>query len=272
MQPAGIQHNRLVDGVGTEAGVARHVAEAMLRAEAETSVVYPPGRWVVALRRLLQGTALLLVLAAVFSYLGGAVPAPLVVAVVVIVFVLLVGALAWHRGVRAEPVWPQRGRSVGVLAAVGGLVLVGVALVLGPTVLRSSIAPVHLEVAVLCVGTLLVVLFAAEPLRWSRPPGGRTCSWPAGAEEYAVLSTAAMATYIDTDWLLDCAGLPPMAGGLVVDRLVADGRLRAGHGSRGAVRVVRLLPSGRQRHREQRAGLLAAAGAPVAPCRPRGHL
>jgi hypothetical protein len=252
-----------VDGVGgPDAGrrVAPHIAVAMLRAEAETSVVHPPGRWVVAVRRLLQGAALVLVLEAVLAFRGGSVPPALVVTVVVVLFVQSIGALTWARGVRAEPVWPQRGRPSAVIVSVGGVLVVGAALVVGPRLLYGSVHAAGLEPIVLGFAAVLVVLYAAEPLRWSRPPGLRTMSWPAGAEEYAVLATAAQAAYIERGWLLECAGLAPMTGGPVVDRLLADGWLRAGRGSRGAARVVRLLPSGRRRHQDQRGRLLAAVG------------
>jgi hypothetical protein len=148
---------------------------------------------------------------------------------------------------------------VGVVAAVGGLLAVGAALVLGATLASTSIQPAALDVVGLAVGAVLVVGHAAEPLRWSRPPGMPSTSWPAGAEEYAVLSTAAQAAYLERDWLLECARLAPMTGGPVVDRLVADGWLRAGRGSRGATRVVRVLPSGRRRHQQERARVVAAA-------------
>ncbi len=73
---------------------------------------------------------------------------------------------------------------------------------------------------------------------------------------------AAQAAYLERDWLLECARLAPMTGGPVVDRLVADGWLRTGRGSRAAARVVRLLPSGRRRHQQERARLVDAAGVP----------
>lgn len=200
-------------------------ARAVLRAEAETSVLHPTGlRWRVV-RRTGQAVRLVgwlwLVVTLVRAVLGGDDPAlPVGPVAVMLVASLATGAVPWSR-LRADP-------SPGSLPSTrAGRV-------------RLTLAALRGELAV-------------TP----------AASWPPGSEAFALLSTVAATDGIDRPWLLDRARLPQRTGEQWLAALARSGWLRGGEPMLGGRlrQPVRITPLGQDRLGAERARLQALGGA-----------
>lgn len=200
-------------------------ARAVLRAEAETSVLHPTGlRWRVV-RRMGQVVQLaawvwLLVVLVGTVLVGDGTGLAMAPVMALLAASLLTGLVPWAR-LRADPTpqsLPSSRRER----------------------LRLSLAAVR--------GELVVT------------PGA---SWPPGSEAFALLSTASATDGIDGAWLLDRTALPAQVGARWLDALTGSGWLDGGRTLLGGRvrRPWRITDDGRDRLAEERARLQSLAAA-----------